>query len=227
MSRTSPTGSACGVVVELKRDATPDVVLNQLYRFTQLQTSFGCNMLALEWRPAGAAGSQDDALGVHRLPRGRRLSPHRASAQQGAGAGASALRSRGRGRECRRGRRADSRARPDPATARERLLEKNWDAAEIRDYLELIDDPTNRIQEDGTYRLSDAQARAILDLRLQRLTAMGREEIGGELKTLWRSHRGLSRYSAVAPADPGDHLDGAARDQRRLCRSAPHRDHRA
>ena len=171
------------VVIELKRDATPDVVLNQLYRFSQLQTSFGCNMLALN----GGRPEQMDLKTIlsafiafreevvyrrtaYRLARARErahLLCGLAVAVENVDEVVQLIRSS-----------------PDPATARERLMEKDWEATAIRDYLELIDDPRNRIQEDGTYRLSDAQARAILDLRLQRLTALGREEITDELKEL-------------------------------------------
>ncbi|MCI4664478.1 MAG: DNA gyrase subunit A [Neomegalonema sp.] len=171
------------VVVELKRDATPDVVLNQLYRFSQLQTSFGCNMLALN-------GGRPEQLDLKAI-----LSAFIAFREEVVYRRTAHLLSKARERAhllCGLAVAVENvdevvaliRAAADPSTAREQLMQKNWAADEIRDYLDLIDDPTNRIREDGTYRLSEAQARAILDLRLQRLTAMGREEIGGELKTL-------------------------------------------
>jgi DNA gyrase subunit A len=73
---------------------------------------------------------------------------------------------------------------PDPATAREQLKERRWPAADVAPLIRLIDDPRHTVNEDGTYNLSDEQARAILDLRLQRLTALGRDEIADELNTL-------------------------------------------
>ncbi|MGI9507410.1 MAG: DNA gyrase C-terminal beta-propeller domain-containing protein, partial [Geminicoccaceae bacterium] len=76
------------------------------------------------------------------------------------------------------------RGAPDPATARSELLSRDWPAGDIIALVELIADPRHEVSDDGTYKLSEAQARAILDLRLQRLTALGRDEIGDELKTL-------------------------------------------
>ncbi|MEL6745555.1 MAG: DNA gyrase C-terminal beta-propeller domain-containing protein, partial [Pseudomonadota bacterium] len=73
---------------------------------------------------------------------------------------------------------------PDPATARAQLMERRWPAKDVAPLIELIDDPRHRINEDGTYNLSEEQARAILDLRLQRLTALGRDEIAEELNTI-------------------------------------------
>src|SRR5690606_29881341 len=76
------------------------------------------------------------------------------------------------------------RAAPDPQTAREQLMERRWPAAEVAPLIRLIDDPRHRINEDETYNLSEEQARAILDLRLQRLTALGRDEIADELNRI-------------------------------------------
>src|SRR5690606_27267403 len=73
---------------------------------------------------------------------------------------------------------------PDPQTAREQLMERRWPAADVESLIHLIDDPRHRINDDGTYILSEEQARAILELRLQRLTALGRDEIGDELNTI-------------------------------------------
>ncbi|MEO1141720.1 MAG: DNA gyrase C-terminal beta-propeller domain-containing protein, partial [Pseudomonadota bacterium] len=73
---------------------------------------------------------------------------------------------------------------PDPATARAQLMERNWPAKDVAPLVQLIDDPRHKLNEDGTYNLSEEQARAILDLRLQRLTALGRDEIGDELKSI-------------------------------------------
>ncbi|HMO30370.1 DNA gyrase C-terminal beta-propeller domain-containing protein, partial [Enterovirga sp.] len=76
------------------------------------------------------------------------------------------------------------RTAPDPNTAREWLMERDWPAADIAPLIALVDDPRHRVSAENTYRLSDAQARAILELRLARLTALGRDEIGDELQKL-------------------------------------------
>ena len=76
------------------------------------------------------------------------------------------------------------RSSPDPATARQKLLERDWPASDVMDLIGLIDDPRHQINDDGTFKLSDEQARAILALTLSRLTALGRNEIGDELNSL-------------------------------------------
>ncbi|MFN0114995.1 MAG: DNA gyrase subunit A [Paracoccaceae bacterium] len=176
------------VVIELKRDATPEVVLNQLWRFTPMQTSFGCNMLALN-------GGRPEQLTL------RDFLTHFLSFREEVVARRTAF-------ELRRARErshilcglavavsnvdeivATIRSSADPAEARERLMTRRWPAAEIAPYIRLIDDPTHPINEDGTYNLSEAQARAILDLRLQRLTALGVKEVTDELETLAASIR--------------------------------------
>jgi len=171
------------VVIELKRDATPDVVLNQLYRFTQLQTSFGCNMLALN-------NGRPEQLDIKTF-----LSAFIAFREEVVARRTAHLLAKARERAhvlCGLAVAVENvdevvatiRSSPDPATARERLKERRWPAGDIAGYLALIDDPSHKVNEDGTYNLSDTQARAILDLRLQRLTAMGVTEIGDELKDL-------------------------------------------
>ncbi|MDP2740533.1 MAG: DNA gyrase subunit A [Pseudorhodobacter sp.] len=171
------------VVIELKRDATADVVLNQLYRFTPMQTTFGCNMLALN-------GGRPEQLSL------RDFLAHFITFREEVVARRTAF-------ELRRARErahvlcglavavanvdevvATIRASADPAAARERLMTRRWPAGEIIPYIRLIDDPTHKINDDGTYNLSEIQARAILDLRLQRLTAMGVREITDELQEL-------------------------------------------
>ena len=108
------------VVIEVKREADPDIVLNQLFKFTPLQTSFGINMVSLRGGRPEQLGLQGDARGVHRLPRGGHPPPHRVRPRQGARAGAHRRRPRGRRRQHRRGDRADPRrrrpaGRPRPA----------------------------------------------------------------------------------------------------------------
>ncbi|MGE7417409.1 DNA gyrase subunit A [Methylobacterium tarhaniae] len=171
------------IVVELKRDAVADVVLNQLYRYTPLQTSFGCNMVALN-------GGRPELLNLKDLIQAfidfreevvsRRtkflLNKARERAHVLCGLAIAVAN-------------IDEvirliRTSPDPNTAREALMARDWPAEDIAPLIALVDDPRHRVSEAGTYRLSETQARAILDLRLQRLTALGRDEIGDELKRL-------------------------------------------
>src|ERR1700759_5582565 len=171
------------VVVELKRDAMPDVVLNQLYRFTPLQQSFGANMVALDnGRPQ--VMNLKDLLTIFIAFRAqvvtRRtkflLNKARDLAHILVGLAIAVAN-------------IDEiirviRTSPDPNTAREILMSRDWPAKDVAAMITLIDDPRHRLAEDGTARLSLEQSRAILDLRLQRLTALGREEISEELDKL-------------------------------------------
>ena len=171
------------IVVELKRDAMADVVLNQLYRFTPLQSSFGCNMVALN-------GGRPELMNLKDLLQAfvdfreevvsRRtkflLNKARERAHVLCGLAIAVAN-------------IDEvirliRTSPDPNTAREALMGRDWPAHDIAPLIALVDDPRHRINADDSYRLSEVQARAILDLRLQRLTALGRDEIGDELKKL-------------------------------------------
>jgi DNA gyrase subunit A len=171
------------VVVELKRDAMADVVLNQLYRFTPLQTTFGANMVALD-------GSRPQTMNLKDL-----LTLFIVFREQAVTRRTKFLLGKARDRahilvglaiavanidEIIR----VIRTSPDPATARDLLMSRDWPAREVEAMMTLIDDPRHRIARDGTARLSLEQAKAILDLRLQRLTALGREEIGEELDKL-------------------------------------------
>jgi DNA gyrase subunit A len=173
------------IVIELKRDAVAEVVLNQLYRFTQLQTSFGANMIALN-------GGKPQMLNLYDFIRAfldfreeviaRRtrflLGKARDRAHILCGLAVAVAN-------------IDEvirliRTAPDPNTARESLMGRDWPASDMAPLIALVDDPRHRMQADGTCRLSEVQARAILDLRLQRLTALGRDEIGQELNKLAR-----------------------------------------
>lgn len=171
------------VVVELKRDAVADVVLNQLYRFSPLQTSFGVNMVALSGgRPQvmnlkdliqAFVGFREEVV-TRRTKFLLNKARDRAHVLVGLAIAVANI---------------DEviqliRTAPDPATARERLMARDWPAMDVAPLIALIADPRHALSADGTYRLSDTQARAILDLRLQRLTALGRDEIGDELKTI-------------------------------------------
>ena len=171
------------VVIELKRDATPEVVLNQLFRFTPMQTSFGCNMLALN-------GGKPEQLTLHGF-----LSAFIAFREE--------VVARRTAHDLRKARErshilcglavavsnvdevvATIRASADAAEAREKLMTRRWPAQDILEYIALIDDPTHTANEDGTYNLSETQARAILELRLQRLTQLGVREVTDELQEL-------------------------------------------
>ena len=171
------------VVIELKRDATPEVVLNQLFRFTQMQTSFGCNMLALN----GGKPEQLTLRGfltafldfreevvARRTAFELRKARDRAHVLCGLAVAVSNVDEVVR----------TIRASNDAAEAREKLMERSWPAAEILPFIKLIDDPTHTANADGTYNLSEVQARAILDLRLQRLTQLGVKEVTDELEEL-------------------------------------------
>lgn len=171
------------IVIELRRDAVSDVVLNQLYRHTQLQTSFGCNMLALTGgRPEmfnlkGFIGAFIDFRETVITRRTRfELDKARDRAHVLVGL-AIAVANIDRVIAMIRG-------APTPADARQSLMAVDWPAGEVGPLVQLVADPRHKVREDGTYRLSEQQARAILDLRLQRLTALGRDEIGDELTVL-------------------------------------------
>jgi|TARA_R100000322_G_scaffold128298_5_gene84583 DNA gyrase subunit A len=171
------------VVVELRRDAVPDVVLNQLYRFSPLQQSFGCNMLALDHgRPELMNLKQFLEIFVRFreevISRRTKFELNKARDRAHVLVGLAIAVAN-----------IDEvikliRTAPDPATARESLMARDWPARDIAPLIALIDDPRHGLSEDGTIRMSEEQARAILELRLQRLTALGRDEIGDELKGL-------------------------------------------
>ena len=171
------------VVIELKRDATAEVVLNQLYRFTPMQTYFGCNMLALN-------GGRPEQLTLLRF-----LSSFIAFREE--------VVARRTAFELRKARErshilcglavavtnvdevvATIRASADAADARDKLMTRAWPARDIAEYIRLIDDPSHTVNKDGTYFLSEIQARAILELRLQRLTQLGVKEVTDELQDL-------------------------------------------
>ncbi|MGA2892935.1 MAG: DNA gyrase subunit A [Xanthobacteraceae bacterium] len=171
------------VVIEMRRDAVPDVVLNQLYRFTALQSSFGANMVALDnGRPLLL--NLKDLLTLflsfreqviyrrtkHLLNKAR----DRAHVLVGLAIAVANI---------------DDvikliRAAKDANEAREQLMERDWPARDVATMVTLIDDPRHAVSPEGTTKLSAEQAKAILDLRLQRLTALGRDEIKAELDKL-------------------------------------------
>ncbi len=174
------------VVVELKRDAVADVVLNQLYRFTTLQSSFGANIVALNGGRPEQLNLKDmiQAFAQFReVVVSRRTKFLLNKARDRAHVLAGLMIAVANIDEVIR----LIRSAPDPTVAREQLMGRDWPAADVAHYIMLIDDPRHRVNADGTYRLSETQARAILDLRLQRLTALGRDEIGEEMRQLGES----------------------------------------
>ncbi|WP_223274722.1 DNA gyrase subunit A [Tateyamaria sp. syn59] len=171
------------VVIELKRDATAEVVLNQLFRFTPMQTSFGCNMLALNGgRPEQLTLRRfltsfldfREEVVIRRTAFDLRKARDRSHILCGLAVAVSNVDEVV----------ATIRASADAAEARAKLMERRWPAAEIESYLRLIDDPLSKMHDDGTYNLTEVQARAILDLRLQRLTQIGVKEVTDELEEL-------------------------------------------
>ena len=171
------------IVIEIKRDAVADVVLNQLWRFTALQSSFGANMIALN-------GGRPEMLTLTDMLRAfldfreevvtRRtkylLTKARDNAHVQVGLAIAVAN-------------IDEvirliRTSPDSATARTALMERVWPARDMAPLITLIADPRHALDADGAIRLSEAQARAILELRLARLTALGRDEIAEALNRL-------------------------------------------
>ena len=171
------------VVIELKRDAVADVVLNQLYRYTPLQTSFGANVVALNGgKPEQltlidmlkAFNQFREEVVSRRTKFLLRKARERAHVLVGLAIAVANI---------------DEvirliRGAKDPTDAREKLMTRNWPAKDVESLILLIDDPRHRINEDGTYNLSEEQARAILALQLSRLTALGRDEIADELNEI-------------------------------------------
>ena len=171
------------IVIELKRDAIPDVVLNQLWRYSDLQTTFGANMLAISGGKPEQLNLRDiiEAFTSFRQEVVTRRTRHllwkareRAHVLVGLAIAVANI---------------DEvikliRTSPSPAEAKAELMTRHWPAKDMAPLIELIADPRHGIAPDGTYQLSEEQAKAILELRLSRLTALGRDEIGDELKKI-------------------------------------------
>ncbi len=171
------------IVIELQKSAQNDIVLNQLYRFTQLQTSFPANMVALyQGKPQtmllrdmlkAFVNFRQEVVTrrtIYELGEARKKA-HTLCGLAVAVANIDDMI-------------ALIRHAPDPATAREEMLSRSWPAADTAPLIALVDDPEYPVAEDGTYKLSEIQARAILDLRLHRLTGLERDKIAGELKEI-------------------------------------------
>ena len=171
------------VVIELKRDATAEVVMNQLFRFTPMQTYFSCNMLALNGgRPeqltlrrflTSFIDFREDVV-ARRTAYNLRKARERSHVLCGLAVAVTNIDEIV----------AAIRSSADASEARHKLMTRRWPAADILPYIALIDDPTHTANDDGTYNLSEVQARAILELRLQRLTQIGVKEVTDELEEL-------------------------------------------
>jgi len=171
------------IVIELKRDAVGEVVLNQLWRFTPMQSTFGCNMVALN-------GGRPELMNIKDM-----ISAFVDFREEVVSRRTKFLLGKARDRahvlvglaiavanidEMIR----IIRSAPDPQSARDALMGRDWPAYDMAPLVALIDDPRHPVSDAGIVRLSATQARAILDLRLQRLTALGRDEIAEELNAL-------------------------------------------
>jgi len=167
------------VVIELKRDAVAEVVLAQLYRYSPLQSTFGVNMLALNLGKPEMMTLKDVItcfIAFREEVITRRTAYELGKARERAHVLAGLAVAVANIDEIIR----LIRAAPDPAAARESLMARDWPAGDVEPLIQLIDEPGHRVV-DGTYRLSEIQAKAILDLRLHRLTGLERDKIAGEL----------------------------------------------
>ncbi len=171
------------IVIELKRDAVADVVLNNLYKYSDLQTTFGANMLAINGgRPESlnlkdfisAFTSFRQDVVTRRIKHLLNKARDRAHVLVGLAIAVANI---------------DEvikliRFSASPAEAKEQLMARDWPAKDMAPLIELIADPRHKLSPDGTYKLSEEQAKAILELRLARLTALGRDEIADELNKI-------------------------------------------
>ncbi|HPD83737.1 MAG TPA: DNA gyrase subunit A [Alphaproteobacteria bacterium] len=181
------------IVIDLKKGAVSDVVLNQLFKHTALQSSFGCNMVALDHgRPRifvlrdfikAFVEFREEVITrrtIFELAKAR----DRAHVLAGLAVAVANI---------------DEvialiRGAANPTEAREGLMARRWPVGDVRPLIELIDDPEHPVEEDGTYQMSETQAKAILDLRLHRLTGLERDKIGDELKGITDS---IAEYLAI------------------------------
>ena len=171
------------VVIELKKDATPEVVLNQIYKHSPLQTYFGVNMLALNGgRPEQLSTRQilDSFLSFREEVITRRTLYDLEKARERANILVGLALAVANIDEVI----ALIKSSKDSDEAKKLLLDRNWDAKDITDLIDLIGDPSDAADEKGMYKLSNSQAKAILELRLQRLTGLERDKIVEELKDI-------------------------------------------
>jgi DNA gyrase subunit A len=181
------------IVIELKKGANADVVLNQLFKYTALQTSFGCNFVALDHGRPKTVLLKDFIVAfvkfreevitrrtIYELGKAR----DRAHVLAGLAVAVANI---------------DEiialiRNAKTPQEAKEGLLTKRWPALDVAPLIALIDDPEYPVHEDGTYQMSETQVKAILDLRLHRLTGLERDKIGDELKEITDA---IAEYLAI------------------------------
>jgi DNA gyrase subunit A len=178
------------VVIELKRDATAEVVLNQLWRHTPAQSSFPANMLAIR-------GGRPEMMGLKTILEAfiafreevitRRCKFELAKARDRAHILLGLVVAVSNLDEVVR----IIRGSPSPAAARDALLAREWPIGDIAPYIRLVEAIDGEMDDSSSYRLSEVQVKAILDLRLHRLTALGRDDIGNELKELASEIEGL------------------------------------
>ena len=171
------------IVVELKRDTIPEVILNQLYKYTQLQTSFGANMVALDKGTPKIMNLKellrcflDFRQEVVKRRAKYQLNKARDRAHLLVGLAIAVTN-------------IDEiikliRSSKSPAEAKEDLMDREWPAKEVKSLITLIDDPRHGVSKAGNCSFTEEQAKAILELRLQRLTALGIDEIKSELNDL-------------------------------------------
>ena len=171
------------IYIELRKDAVPDVILNQLYRYTQLQTSFGANTVALDRGNPKTLNLKEllecfldfrEEVVTRRIKFLLNKARDRAHILVGLAIAVSNI---------------DEiikliRSSKSPSDAKEKLMKKEWPAKDVKSLIELIDDPRHSLSKKGLCKFSDEQARAILELRLQRLTAIGKEDIENEMDEL-------------------------------------------
>ena len=171
------------IYIELRKDAVPDVILNQLYRYTQLQTSFGANTVALDRGNPKTLNLKEllecfldfrEDVVTRRIKFLLNKARDRAHILVGLAIAVSNI---------------DEiikliRSSKSPSDAKEKLMKKEWPAKDVKSLIELIDDPRHSLSKKGLCKFSDEQARAILELRLQRLTAIGKEDIENEMDEL-------------------------------------------
>ena len=171
------------IYIELRKDAVPDVILNQLYRYTQLQTSFGANTVDLDRGNPKTLNLKEllecfldfrEDVVTRRIKFLLNKARDRAHILVGLAIAVSNI---------------DEiikliRSSKSPSDAKEKLMKKEWPAKDVKSLIELIDDPRHSLSKKGLCKFSDEQARAILELRLQRLTAIGKEDIENEMDEL-------------------------------------------
>ena len=190
------------IVIELKRDSVAEVILNQLYKFTQLQTSFGANMVALDKGTPKSMKLREmltcfidfrEEVVTRRLKFKLNKARDRAHLLVGLAIAVSNI---------------DEiikliRSSKSPAEAREDLMDREWPAKDVKSLIKLIDDPRHGITAKDNCSFTEEQARAILELRLQRLTAMGIDEIKSELDEL----KGTIEELLLTLSDKGKNYD--------------------